>query len=154
VFALLIVGVVVVVPVLYATDRIIKARAQARRVRTMSERLTAATARADEQHEKQQRVAEASAELTSVIPAINRPPLTLPGSTPQRGPSHGEPADGGPTDGDSSHRDRPHIAAHPRAGRSRAEHSHAHPRRSSRTGEHSVRTGEHSAHTGEQKTRQ
>jgi hypothetical protein len=74
VFALLIVGVVVAVPVLYAADRIIKAQARARRVRTMSERLTAATARADKQHE----VAEASAELTSLMPAISRPPLTLP----------------------------------------------------------------------------
>lgn len=78
VFALLIVGVVVVVPVLYAADRIIKARAQSHRLRTMSERLTAATERAEKQHERQQEVARASAELTSVMPAINRPPLTLP----------------------------------------------------------------------------
>ena len=77
-FALLIVGVVVAVPVLYAADRIIKAQARARRLRTMSERLTAATARADKQHERQQEVTEASAELTSLMPAINRPPLTLP----------------------------------------------------------------------------
>jgi hypothetical protein len=144
VFALLIVGVVVLVPVLYATDRIIKTRAQARRVRTMSERLTAATARADEQHEKQQRVARASAELTSVIPAINRPPLTLPGTASQRDASPDDP----------SHRDRSRGLARPRTGRGRAEHDHAHPRRSSRTGEHTIRTGEHSAHTGEQKTRQ
>ncbi len=78
VFALLIVGVVVVVPVLYAADRIIKARAHSHRLRTMSERLTAATERAEKQHERQQEVARASAELTSVMPAINRPPLTLP----------------------------------------------------------------------------
>jgi hypothetical protein len=77
VFALLIVGVVVAVPVLYAADRIIKAQARARRLRTMSERPTAATARADKQHERQQQVTEASAELTSLMPAINRP-LTLP----------------------------------------------------------------------------
>jgi len=77
VFALLIVGVVVAVPVLYAADRIIKAQARARRLRTMSERPTAATARADKQHERRQQVTEASAELTSLMPAINRP-LTLP----------------------------------------------------------------------------
>lgn len=77
-FALLIVSVVVAVPVLYGTDRIIKARAQARRMRTMGERLTAVTARAEKQHEKRQEVARASAELTSVMPAIERPPLTLP----------------------------------------------------------------------------
>jgi hypothetical protein len=65
------------VPVLCAADRIIKAQARARRLRTMSERLTAATARADKQHERQQEVTEASAELTSLMPAINRP-LTLP----------------------------------------------------------------------------
>ena len=75
---LLIVGVVVVVPVLYAVDRILKARAQARRLRTMSDRLAGATARAEQQHERQQEVAEASAALTSVMPAINRPPLPPP----------------------------------------------------------------------------
>jgi hypothetical protein len=85
VFALLIVGIVVAVPVLYAADRIIKARAQARRMRTMGERLTAVTARAEKQHERRQEVARASAELTSVMPAIERPPLTLP---PPRADEH------------------------------------------------------------------
>jgi hypothetical protein len=78
VVTLLIVGVVVAVPALYAADRLIKARAQARRMRAMSERLAAATERAEKQHERRQEVAEASAALTSVMPAINRPPLTLP----------------------------------------------------------------------------
>ena len=77
-FVLLIVGIVVAVPVLYAADRIIKAHARARRLAAMSERLTAATERAEEQHERRQEVAKASAELTSVMPAINRPPLTQP----------------------------------------------------------------------------
>ncbi len=77
-FALLIVAVVVAVPVLYGADRIIKARSQARRMRTMSERLAAATARGEKQHEKQQEVVRASGALTSVMPAIERPPLTLP----------------------------------------------------------------------------
>lgn len=77
-FALLIVGIIVAVPVLYGADRIIKARAQARRMRTMGERLDAVTARTEKQHERQQEVARASAELTSVMPAIERPPLTLP----------------------------------------------------------------------------
>jgi hypothetical protein len=75
---LLIVGVVGAVPVLYATDRILKARAQARRLRTMSDRLAGATARADEQRQQHRAAAEASAALTSVMPAIERPPLTLP----------------------------------------------------------------------------
>jgi hypothetical protein len=82
VFALLIVGVVVAVPVLYAADRIIKAQARARRIRTMSERLDAVTVRADKQHERKQQVARASAELTSVMPAISRPPLSLPDEEP------------------------------------------------------------------------
>lgn len=79
---LLVVVVVVAIPVLYAMDRVIKARAQARRLRNMTDRLTAATARTDRQQEKQQAVARASAELTSLMPAINRPPLTLPDEPP------------------------------------------------------------------------
>ena len=77
-FSLLIVVVVVAVPVLYGADRIIKAQARARRLAAMSERLTAATERAEKQHERKQEVARASAELTSVMPAITRPPLSLP----------------------------------------------------------------------------
>ena len=46
----------------------------------MSARLDAATVRVDEQHAKRQAADVASAELTSVMPAINlRPPVTLPG---------------------------------------------------------------------------
>jgi hypothetical protein len=82
---LLIVGVVVAVPVLYAVDRILKARAQARRLRTMSDRLAAATARADEQQEQRQAAAEAGAVLTSVMPAIKRPPLSGPDEPALRG---------------------------------------------------------------------
>jgi hypothetical protein len=91
VFALLIVGFVVAVPLLYAADRIIKAQARARRVAAMSERLTAATARADKQHERQQEVAQASAELTSLMPAISRPPLTLPDEAEPDEPADHEP---------------------------------------------------------------
>lgn len=81
-FVLLIVVIVVALPVLYAADRIIKAHARARRLAEMSERLTAATQRAEKQHEKRQEVAKASAELTSVMPAISRPPLSLPDEDP------------------------------------------------------------------------
>jgi hypothetical protein len=84
VFALLIVCVVVVMLVLYAADRVIKAHRRARRLRTMSERLGAATARAEKQHERRQEVARASAELTSVMPAINRPPISLPDEDPDQ----------------------------------------------------------------------
>jgi hypothetical protein len=90
VFALLIVGVVVVVAVLYAADRFIKARAHTRRLRTMSERLDAATKRTDKKIQRRLEVARASAELTSVIPAINRPPLSLPDEPLPREPAPGE----------------------------------------------------------------
>ncbi len=100
-FVLLIVVVVVAVPVLYAADRIIKARAQSRRVAAMSERLTAVTARADKQHERQQEVAQASAELTSLMPAISRPPLTLPDEAE---PDEPAPADHEPCSADRAPR--------------------------------------------------
>ncbi len=58
---------------LYAADRALKARSQARRLRRMDKRLTAATARAEEQHVRREAVISASKDLTSVIPAIKRP---------------------------------------------------------------------------------
>jgi hypothetical protein len=51
-------------------------------MRTMSERLDAVTMRADKKHQRQQQVARASADLTSVMPAISRPPLSLPDEEP------------------------------------------------------------------------
>jgi hypothetical protein len=69
----LIAGCVTVALVLYAADRAMKARAQARRLRTMTDRLAAATARADEEQEQRQAADQASAEPTSVMPAINHP---------------------------------------------------------------------------------
>jgi hypothetical protein len=80
VVGLLIVGFVIVALALYGVDRAIKARAQVRRLRNMSGRLEAATVRADKQQERRQAAAQASAALTSVMPAIERPPLTLPGT--------------------------------------------------------------------------
>ena len=74
----LIVGCVSVALVLYAADRAVKARAQVRRLRAMTGRLAAATARADEEQEQRQAADQASAALTSVMPAIKRPPLTGP----------------------------------------------------------------------------
>jgi hypothetical protein len=72
-------GVIGVVIVVYAADRIIKARAQVRRLRSMSQRLAAASARAEEQHQQRQADERAGQALTSVLPAIKRPPLTVPG---------------------------------------------------------------------------
>jgi hypothetical protein len=145
---LLIVGVVGAVPVLAAADRIIKTRAQARRLRTMSERLAAATARADEQQEKLQEAAKSSAALTSVMPAIKRPPLTLPGASPHAEPPHAEPPHaepphGEPPDSTAPHGTPPHGTARPRPGCGRTgPQDHAHPRRPSRTGEHAVHSAD------------
>jgi hypothetical protein len=49
VVGLFIAGLIGVMLVLYAVDRILKVRAQARRLRRMTDRLAAATARAEEQ---------------------------------------------------------------------------------------------------------
>ena len=88
---------------LYATDRVLKAFTRARRYRAMSERLDAATARTEVQQEQRKTAAAASAALTSVMPAINRPPLTIPGltgqpqrATPGREPKPGRQAGTGP----------------------------------------------------------
>lgn len=79
---LVILGVIVAIVLLYAADRVVQARVRARRLRSMSERLAAATARAEEQQAKRQRADAASAELTSVMPAINlRLPARPPGQT-------------------------------------------------------------------------
>ena len=84
---LLIAGSVSAAVVLYGADRAVKARARARRRREMTDRLAAATARADERREQRHVAEQASAALTSVMPAINRPPLA--------GPRAGTDRDGG-----------------------------------------------------------
>ena len=81
---LLIAGSVGAALVAYAADSVLKARTQARRLRRMRDRLAAAARRAEEQQAKREATAQASAALTSVMPAIERPPLTLPG-LPSRG---------------------------------------------------------------------
>jgi hypothetical protein len=116
-------GVIGVVIVLYAADRIIKARAQVRRLRSMSQRLAAASARAEQQHQQRQADERASQTLTSVLPAIKRPPLTVPGM-------------------------RGHGAARPiRTGR---EWPAPHDGRAAPPGHRPSRTGEHAARPGSQ----
>ena len=68
---LVVLGVLAAVFLLYAADRVVKALVRARRLRRMSERLAAAAVRAEEQQAKREAAAEASAALTSVMPAIN-----------------------------------------------------------------------------------
>ena len=77
---LLVLGVLAAVVLLYAADRVVKALSRARRLRRMSERLSAATVRAEEQQAQRAAAAAASTALTSVMPAINHP-LTVPGRT-------------------------------------------------------------------------
>jgi len=74
----LVLGILVALFLCYGADRVVQARVRARRLRRMTERLAAATARAEEQQVARAAEAEASAALTSVLPAIKRPPLTLP----------------------------------------------------------------------------
>jgi hypothetical protein len=84
---LLILGVIVAIGLLYVADRAVQARVQVRRLRRMSERLAAAAAKTEEQQAERRAADAASAELTSVMPAINlRPPVALPGRT-----ANGEP---------------------------------------------------------------
>jgi hypothetical protein len=119
VIGLVIGGFISVVLVLYAADRALKARAQVRRLRSMSDRLAAATARAEQQEEQRQAAARASEELTSVLPAIKRPPLTVPGMRSHRAARRGT--------GHDRHGQQEHGATHP-------------GRRPSRTGEHAARS--------------
>jgi len=69
---LLVLGIGVVF-LLYLADRLMKARARARRLRNMGDRLAAATARAERQLADRKAAAQASAALTSVVPAIKHP---------------------------------------------------------------------------------
>jgi hypothetical protein len=114
---LLIAAAVAAMILLYATDRILKALARVRRYRVMSERLDAAAARSEVQQEQRKTAAAASTALTSVMAAINRPPLTLPGLTrqPRRGtpscPVHG--GDRQAHGGEATARPRPRSAERP-----------------------------------------
>jgi len=134
---LLIVGVVVTVILLYLADRAIKARAQARRLRELNERLDAAVARVDARQAERRAAARASDALTNVMPAIERPPLSLPGLAPQGQPSHG-PNHGQPNHGQPNH-------GQPNHGPPRAKPACDRPaRRGPRTGDHPARPSERS----------
>jgi hypothetical protein len=85
-------GIIGAIFVLYGAERLVKARAQVRRRRVMSVRLDRAARRAEHQQASREAEAEASVALTSLLPAIQRPPLTVPGAA--------EPA---PGDGEDQH---------------------------------------------------
>jgi hypothetical protein len=177
--ALLLIGLVGAVLVLYVAERFLKARRRGLRLRRMSDRLDAAASRAQHQHERREAAAEASAALTSFMPAIKGPPLTVPGTEVQVAQA-AEPAEAtgdcdgtGRPDHDRGHRgsrtgeQRPHTGEQrvrsgehgPRSGEHpvrSGEHpvgSDEHPVRpgehSARSGEHAVRSGEHGARSGE-----
>jgi hypothetical protein len=76
---LLVVVVVVVVLLMYVADRVRKLRTRARQMAGMNDRLDAAAEKVDKEQRQRRAVVRASAELTSVMPAIKRPPLTIPG---------------------------------------------------------------------------
>jgi hypothetical protein len=117
VVGLVIGGLIGTVLVLYAADHILKARGQARKKRRMSARLAAAAVRAEKQQEQREAAAEASAALTTFMPAIQHPPLSVPGV-------------------------RPHRAARTGSGH---EQTGPHERRAAPPGRRSSRTGDHPA---------
>jgi Flp pilus assembly protein TadB len=94
---LLLVGLAGVAFALYAGDRGVKVWSRARRRRVMKARLAAAARRAEQQQEQRQSAANASVALTSLMPAIKRPPLTTPGgrapSRPKKRPGRTGPQD-------------------------------------------------------------
>ena len=108
---LLVLVVVAGVVLLYAVERARKLRARARQMSAMNERLDVAAAKVDEQQERRQARVRASAELTSVLPAIRRPPLTLPGVPGSAAGPAGEPAAPEPPAGPAAQR----AAGHPPA---------------------------------------
>ncbi|HEY2575591.1 MAG TPA: hypothetical protein VGI74_04725 [Streptosporangiaceae bacterium] len=81
--ALLLAGFAGALLVLFTADHVVKALTRARRRRAMRARLAAATVRAEEQQVHRRASVRASKALTSVIPAIQRPPLTIPGLPPR-----------------------------------------------------------------------
>ena len=124
---LLLIGIVCVALALYGADRLVKARTRARRRRSMSDRLEAATVRVEEQLEQRQAAEQAGQALTSFMPAIQRPPSDLPGLPP-------------------------HGPARPRTAKERAVHHDAakhdaakHDHESEHGGRRAPRSGEHKA---------
>ena len=129
------IGIICVILALYGADRLVKARARTRRLRSMSDRLDAATVRVEEQLEQRQAAEQAGQALTSFMPAIQRPPSDLPDLAPH-GPA------------------RPRTARERAAQRDAAKHDAAKRdhesehggRRAPRSGEHKARGADRSPH--------
>jgi Flp pilus assembly protein TadB len=103
VVGLVLVAVAGVLLVLFAADRLVKARGRARWRRQMTTRLAQATARADQQQQRRQASVQASKAVTSVMPAISRPPMSPPGGPPGRPKRRGGNEHTGPNAGVASH---------------------------------------------------
>ena len=80
---LIMLGVAAFVGLLYAAERLIKWRRQVHQRQDMAYRLSTAAARAVVAERKREAAATASAQLTSVIPAINHPKPTFDGMVKQ-----------------------------------------------------------------------
>ena len=137
--ALLLIGILLVALALYGADRLVKTRAQARRRRSMTDRLTAATVRVEEQIEQRHAEEQAGQALTSFMPAIQRPPSDLPGMPP-----HG-PVRRTAKERAARHDPARHDAAKDDAARHDHDSGHA-GRRSPRSGEHKARGTDRSPH--------
>ena len=138
--ALLLIGILCLALALYGADRLVKARAQARRRRLMSDRLNAATVRVEEQIEHREAVEQASQALTSFMPAIQRPPSELPGMPPH-GPGRPRTAE----ERAAHHEAARHDAVKDDAARHDPDSGHA-GRRAPRSGEHKTRGADRSPH--------
>jgi hypothetical protein len=132
------IGIICVVLALYGADRLVKARARARRRQSMSDRLEAATVRVEEQIEQRQAAEQAGQALTSFMPAIQRPPSDLP-DLAAHGPARPRTA----RERAAQRAAATHDAAHDAAKR---DHESEHGgRRAPRSGEHKARGADRSA---------
>jgi Flp pilus assembly protein TadB len=86
---LIVLAVVMAAGVAWTADREVRRRRQRRWHREMARRLAAASARAEAAERSRQAALAASAELTSVMPGINRPRPTLSGVLAHAGGSRG-----------------------------------------------------------------
>jgi hypothetical protein len=148
---LLLIGFVGAVLVLYAAERLLKARRRVRQLRRMSDRLEAAARRAEHQHEQRQAVAQASAALTAFMPAIKAPPLTVPGTEVKIGQPESESESQSEAEAGSEAESEAQPKAKSDCERAaRPDHGRVH--RGPRTGEQRAHTAEQPrTHTGEQR---
>jgi hypothetical protein len=139
------IGIICVILALYGADRLVKARARTRRLRSMSDRLDAATVRVEEQIEKRQAAEQAGQALTSFMPAIQRPPSDLPDLAPHA-PARPRTARERAAQHDAAQHD---AAKHDAAKHDAAKRDHDSEhggRRAPRSGEHKARGADRSAH--------